>query len=93
MVATVLLSPSLQPFAAGRREHEVAGRDVGELLARLAERFPPLRERLFHETGGLRGYLVVLIEDQDIRALGGLAAPVPPDAVVTILPAVAGGWS
>ena len=92
-MATVLLPPSLQRFAGGRREHAVEGRDVAELLARLAERFPPLREVLFHEAGGLRGYLAVLVEDQDIRALGGLATQVPPDAVVTVLPAIAGGWS
>jgi len=49
-----------------------------------------LRERLVDD-GGLRRFVNVYLNDEDVRFLGGLETPVHDGDTVTVLPAVAGG--
>jgi molybdopterin synthase sulfur carrier subunit len=52
---------------------------------------PQLGARIRDETGALRRHVNVFLDGQDVRGLGGLDALVGADAVVHILPSVAGG--
>lgn len=52
---------------------------------------PQLGARIRDETGALRRHVNVFVDGQDVRRAGGLDALVGPDAVVHILPSVAGG--
>lgn len=52
---------------------------------------PQLAARLRDETGALRRHVNVFVDGQDARRNGGLDLLVGPDAVVHILPSVAGG--
>ena len=63
---------------------------VGEVLDGLYDRFDELRDRIA-EDGGLRRFVNVYVEGEDIRFLDGLETPVEDGDEVTILPAVAGG--
>jgi molybdopterin synthase sulfur carrier subunit len=63
---------------------------VGEVLDGLYDRYGELRDRIT-EDGGLRRFVNVYVEGEDIRFLDGLETPVEEGDEVTILPAVAGG--
>jgi molybdopterin converting factor small subunit len=63
---------------------------LDELFADLDGRYDGLRERLV-DAAGLRRFVNVYLNDEDVRFLGGLAAPVTDGDTVTVLPAVAGG--
>ena len=52
---------------------------------------PRLGARIRDETGALRRHVNVFVDGQDVRRSGGLDVLVGPDAVVHILPSVAGG--
>lgn len=52
---------------------------------------PQLGARIRDETGALRRHVNVFVDGQDVRRSGGLDVLVGPDAVVHILPSVAGG--
>lgn len=52
---------------------------------------PRLGARIRDETGALRRHVNVFIDGLDARPAGGLDAVVGPNAVVHILPSVAGG--
>ena len=52
---------------------------------------PRLGARIRDETGALRRHVNVFIDGLDARPAGGLDAMVGPNAVVHILPSVAGG--
>ena len=52
---------------------------------------PQLGARIRDETGALRRHVNVFIDGQDARPVGGLDAVVGPDAVIHILPSIAGG--
>jgi molybdopterin converting factor small subunit len=60
------------------------------LIADLDERYDGLRERLVDDSG-LRRFVNIYLNDEDVRFLGGLEAPVKDGDTVTVLPAVAGG--
>ena len=65
---------------------------VGDALAALAARWPGVRDRMMDEQGTLRPHVNVFVGDENVRFLGGLAAPLPTGAsTITILPAVSGG--
>ncbi len=74
--------------AAGCNELEVDGSSVGEILKKLAEKFPRLKD-LFFEGGKLRDYVNIMVNGKNVR--GDLNYPVKKDDVVAIFPPVSGG--
>ena len=60
-------------------------------LSRMLAEHGELRSRLSDESGGLRRFVNVYVDGEDIRFGDGLQTPVPEGAEVQILPAVAGG--
>ena len=89
-MAVVRIPTVLRPQAGGEARVEVAGATLGEVLRALVAAHPALEERLL-DGDRVRGYVNVFVDDEDVRYLGGLDAPVGDAAEVTIMPAVAGG--
>jgi molybdopterin converting factor small subunit len=69
---------------------EGSGGTIAELIGDLDTRYGGLRDRLQDESG-LRRFVNVYLNDEDVRFLGGLETPVKDGDTVTVLPAVAGG--
>ncbi len=91
MTVTVKIPTQLRGVTGGEAETSVDdATTVGEVLDGLYERFDELRDRIA-EDGGLRRFVNVYVEGEDIRFLDGLETPVEDGDEVTILPAVAGG--
>jgi molybdopterin converting factor small subunit len=84
---------ALREFVGGRSsvaiEHEPA--ILGDVLAQLWQAYPGLRDRVITEQGQVRPHINIFVGDENIRYLGGLAAQVPADGVISIIPAVSGG--
>jgi ThiS family. len=75
-------------FPGAPRRVEIAdATTVAELISRLDARWPGLNDRLCDAGPVLREYINVFVDGE--RA--DLATPLGPDAVVHVLPAVAGG--
>jgi molybdopterin synthase sulfur carrier subunit len=64
---------------------------LSELIDALERDFPGLKERLCDETGGLRRFVNVYVNGEDVRFLSGLETAIAAGAEVSIVPAVAGG--
>jgi sulfur-carrier protein len=90
MAVEVRIPTILRPYTAGEKAVEGSGTTLDELIADLESRHPGLRDRLI-ENDQLRRFVNVYLNDEDVRFLGGLTAPVVEGDNVTILPAVAGG--
>ena len=90
---TVRLPGVLADLAGGRRELLVvpAPATVAELLDALERDHPVLVRRVRDETGAVRRFVNVYVDDDDIRYGAGLATPLTPGTVVHVLPSVAGG--
>ena len=52
---------------------------------------PGILQRVVSDTGELRRFVNVYVNDDDVRFLDGLATPTPAGVTVSIVPAVAGG--
>jgi sulfur-carrier protein len=90
MAVEVRIPTILRQYTAGAKAVAGAGETLGALIDDLESRYPGLRARLV-ENGGLRRFVNVYLNDEDVRFLDGLATPVSDGDSVTVLPAVAGG--
>jgi sulfur-carrier protein len=88
---TVRVPTQLRPLAGGSSEVSAEGATVAEVLDALDASHPGFADRLFDDTGRLRRFINVFVAEEDIRFLDGVDTPVPDGAVVSIVPAVAGG--
>jgi sulfur-carrier protein len=90
MPVSVKIPTQLRSATEGDASASVDGSTVGEVLDSLYERYGELRSRIA-EDGGLRRFVNVYVDGEDIRFLDGLDTQVKDGDEVTILPAVAGG--
>lgn len=96
MTVTVLLPGALRADAGGQRRLHLdldrgGGSTVADLLDTVAASYPALERRIRDETGQLRRYVNVFVDDDEVRGLQGVDTPIRDGATVHVLPSVAGG--
>lgn len=91
MAITVRIPTVLRAATGGQAVIEGTGTSIGEILGAIAAQHPGVQPQLFNDDGSLHKFLNVYVNDDDVRYLGGLDAPVADGDEVTLLPAVAGG--
>jgi molybdopterin synthase sulfur carrier subunit len=91
MAVKVRVPGPLRRLTEGSAEVTVEGVTVAEALASLEASYPGFRERLYDDSGGLRQFINIYVNDTDIRFGQGLDTPVGERDEVSIVPAVAGG--
>jgi len=70
---------------------EVNAATIGGAIAELQARFPGIKERLVDETGGIRRFVNVYVNEEDIRLLQNQETALKEGDEVSIIPAIAGG--
>jgi molybdopterin synthase sulfur carrier subunit len=88
---TVRVPTQLRTLTGGAGELALEGSTVGEVFKALDAAHPGMADRLFDATGGLRRFVNVFLDDEDVRFLQGLDTSVGPGQTLSIVPAVAGG--
>jgi len=91
MGVTVNIPTSLRRFTDETDAVVLEGETVGAVLDQLRSRFPELEGRVFDDQGGVRRFVNVYLDDEDIRFLEQLATPVSDGSELSIIPAIAGG--
>jgi len=87
----VRIPSALRPYADSQKEVTVEAVSVDSALDELTERFPALRPHLYDETGALRQYVNLFVNEQDVRSLQGGATPLQAGDRMMIVPSIAGG--
>jgi MoaD family protein len=90
-MATVRIPTPLRSFTQNQQEVTAPGKTVGEVLRNLNTAFPGIGQRLMDERGGVRRYVNIFYNDEDIRFLKELETPVADTDQISIIPAIAGG--
>jgi sulfur-carrier protein len=90
-MAVFKLPTRLREAAGGETAVTVDGATVREVLDALFARHDDLRDRLTDDGGGLRRFVNVYVDGEDVRFGDGLDTAVAERDEVQILPAVAGG--
>ena len=91
MTTTIRIPTQLRQLTGGQGEIAVEAATVGDALRALDATNPGFGERIFDEAGALRRFVNVFLADEDVRFLQGLETPLSEGAVLSIVPAVAGG--
>src|SRR5690625_6597956 len=85
------LPAPLRHCTDGKTVVEVEATTVDGALASVVELYPRLRRHLFTDSGEVRGYVNIYLNDDDIRHLEGEATGVESGDELTIVPRIAGG--
>jgi molybdopterin synthase sulfur carrier subunit len=91
MSTTVRIPTPLRKLTNDQEVVEVSGTTIGEILAELDSTFPGLGERICDESGAVRRFVNIFLNDEDIRFLANKETEVPVGAEISIVPAIAGG--
>ncbi len=91
MAVTVRIPTPLQRLTNGQSEVQCTGTTVTALLNDLEKRHPGVKERICDETGKLRRFVNVFVNEEDIRFLQGDQTAIKDGDEVSIIPAIAGG--
>jgi len=90
-MVTVRIPTQLRTLTGGASELKVEGATVADVLNELDAQHTGFAERLFDDSGALRRFVNVFVDEEDIRFLQGVETPLSDGAVLSIVPAVAGG--
>jgi molybdopterin synthase sulfur carrier subunit len=89
---TVFIPSSLRRYTAGQSKAQVSGGTINDVLEDLERQYPGVKSRLCDDSGQIKRYVNVFVNDEEIRALQGAQTPVADKDEVSIVPAMAGGW-
>jgi molybdopterin converting factor small subunit len=90
MAIEVRIPTILRSYTDGAKVVHAGGGTLAELVDDLEASHPGIKDRLV-DGAALRRFVNVYVNDEDVRFLGGLDAPLADGDSVTVLPAVAGG--
>jgi molybdopterin synthase sulfur carrier subunit len=91
MAVRVLIPTPLQRLTDNQAEVVVEGSDVREVIGDLEAKFPGVKARLCDESGALRRFVNIYVNEEDIRFLKGEATALKDGDEMSIVPAIAGG--
>ena len=93
MPVSVRIPTPLRPLTGNQETVPAAGATVAEIITDLQKRYPGLGEKLCDESGKLRRFVNVYLNDEDIRFRDGPGTAVKEGDELSIIPAIAGGMS
>jgi molybdopterin synthase sulfur carrier subunit len=91
MPVKVLIPTPLRNLTGNAAEVLLDAANVGAMIDGLEAKHPGLKERLCDNTGKLRRFVNVYLNEEDIRFLQGEATALKDGDEVSIVPAIAGG--
>ena len=91
MSVTVRIPTPLRKLTGDQELVQAEGTTIGAILQSLEQSFPGLQERICDESGQVRRFVNIFLNDEDIRFLQQQETPVNDHDELSIVPAIAGG--
>lgn len=91
MSLKVVIPSPLRKYTAGAETVQIEATTVQEVLDNLDSKYPGIRSSVCDEKGGLRRFINIYLDGEDVRFLENLATPVADGAEIAIVPAISGG--
>jgi molybdopterin synthase sulfur carrier subunit len=91
MPVTVRIPTPMRAVTKGTADVQAKGDTIDALIGDLERQFPGLRDRLVDETGELRRFVNIYVNQEDIRFMDNRATVLKDGDEVAIVPAIAGG--
>ena len=91
MPVTIRIPTPLRKLTNNQPEIEAVGSDIESVIENLEVDNPGIKERICDESGNIRRFVNLYLNDEDIRFLDGKATVVKDGDEISIIPAIAGG--
>ena len=91
MPVNVLIPTPLRKFTNNEETVTVAAGTIASLITDLETQYPGIGARLTDDSGELRRFINIYVNEEDIRFLAGKDTPIKDGDAVSIVPAIAGG--
>ncbi|MBI1818916.1 MAG: MoaD family protein [Nitrospirae bacterium] len=91
MSIKIKIPTPLRKITQGTGEVEISGKTIDDIINGLEKDFPGIKERLCDESGELRRFVNIYVNQEDIRFMRGKETPLKDGDEVSIVPAIAGG--
>lgn len=91
MAKKVRIPTPLRKLTNNEEIVEVNAATVGDAIAELQTRYPGVKERLLDDSGAVRRFVNVYVNEEDIRFLQNQQTPLKEGDEISIIPAIAGG--
>lgn len=92
-MATVIIPTPLRKFTNNTARLEVSAATIQQTVDELTLNFPDLKKHLLDEQGQIRSFVNIFVGNDDIRNLQQEKTEVKTDTVISIVPAIAGGYA
>jgi sulfur-carrier protein len=93
MPVTIEIPTAFRRFTDGAPKVDCSATTIAEALADLTSRFPALSRHVRDESGQIRQFLNIYLNEEDIRFLGGESCSLKEGDRVLLVPSIAGGAS
>ncbi|MGB8354397.1 MAG: ubiquitin-like small modifier protein 1 [Chthoniobacteraceae bacterium] len=91
MATNIRIPAPLRKLTQEQELVEANGANIEEILADLEKNYPGLKDRVCDESGNVRRFVNIFVNDEDIRFLDEKATVVKAGDEISIVPAIAGG--
>ena len=91
MAQKVRIPTPLRKLTNNEEVVEVSAATIGDAISELQTRYPGIKERLVDESGAVRRFVNVYVNEEDIRFLQNQETPLKGTDEISIIPAIAGG--
>lgn len=91
MAKKVRIPTPLRKLTNNEELVEVDAATIGEVISELQTRYPGIKDRLIDETGSIRRFVNVYVNEEDIRFLQNQQTAIKDGDEISIIPAIAGG--
>jgi molybdopterin converting factor small subunit len=92
-MATVFIPTPLRKFTSQASKVDVSGNTVMEVIQALVLTYPPMKRHLINADGKVPNFINIFVDDDDIRNLEHELTAIKSNAIISIVPAIAGGNS
>ena len=91
MAKKVRIPTPLHKLTNNEEVVEVSAATIGDAISELQTRYPGIKERLVDESGSVRRFVNVYVNEEDIRFLQNQQTKLNDGDEISIIPAIAGG--
>jgi sulfur-carrier protein len=91
MAKKVRIPTPLRKLTNNEELVEVNAGTIGDVIVELQTRYPGIKDRLIDETGSIRRFVNVYVNEEDIRFLQNQQTAIKDGDEISIIPAIAGG--
>lgn len=88
---SVRIPTPLRKLTSDKDEVNISAANIGQLIDEMESQYPGIKSRLCDESGNVRRFINLYVNNEDIRFLKGKETALNEGDIVSIIPAIAGG--